>query len=192
MSKRAELWTRMSSLTWENRGHWELELEMILACNEVTGVRVNIGMSGEDYEHDIAAGDAPDTNPNLTNLEYVVRRIAACGLKLLLGLGGDGPPMSEEFWVILAGGTWLDVKRPPLTASLDFVSATRSLKQKVIDKVDEIYRSFGLSPYDYVFLELYNEGAIGGAGAPADGNVLHRFRHDLCNFDRKVGYCWRL
>lgn len=43
------------------------------------------------------------------------------------------------------------------------------MKQKIIDRVDEIYRSYGLNPADYVFLDLWNEPAIGGAGAPPDG-----------------------
>lgn len=119
-----ELWARMSSCSYANRGKWDLEFEITFALGCFTGIRVGVGMSGADTSNDIAAGADPVTSPNFANLDYVVRRIAAAGYKVLLGLGGDGPPMTT-FWQGKNGGTtWLDVKRPPLGTSDVFLIAS--------------------------------------------------------------------
>ncbi|HMS53981.1 MAG TPA: hypothetical protein PKA27_01150 [Fimbriimonadaceae bacterium] len=111
----------------------------------------------------------------------VVRRLAACGLKVQLGLGGEGPPHNSANWKPFnksgTGGTdqnWKSVKRPPLgndglgnpDSTTAFVRRCAYLKNAVIAKVVEIYVSYGLNPSEWIILELGNEPAIGGAGAP--------------------------
>lgn len=166
----AELWTRMSSATTSNKWKTDIELEWIVAQRCFTGVRVNIGMSGTNA-NDVAYS----TTANTANIEYIVRRLAACGLKLQLGLGGEGPPINDNWKAYNKNaGTataWKSVKRPPLgndgagdlTAIVD---RSALLKNEVIAKVVEIYVSYGLDPSKYIYLELGNESAIGGAGAP--------------------------
>lgn len=154
----AELWTRIGSATNANKNRTDIELELIIATGLFTGVRVNIGMSAE-----IAV---VPTVPDLTYIGYVLRRLAAAGLKVQIGLGGDGPPMNTAWKAFNGTLPWNSKKRPPIGGDEEFPYNTGAIKTAVIDLAIEIYYSYGLEPYDYIILELYNEPAVGGAGAP--------------------------
>lgn len=166
----AELWARISSLTYANRVKWDIELSWILATRMFSGVRANIALSGT-AEEDLAYD--PD-GPNYSMVEYVAHRLASNGLRFQLGLGGEGPPPGNGNWqTINAGNTWLDVKRPPLGPTDDLVQVVATIKSEIIARVVSIYESYGLDPYFYVIVEFGNELAIGGAGGPPSGSTFY-------------------
>lgn len=172
----ADLWARMSALTTANLHKWDIELSWILATKMFTGVRVGIGISGENV-NDLVF-DPYD--PNYSNLEYVLHRLASNGLKVLLGIGGEGPPKTSTEWKGFNDNLeWDDVKRPPRgtsngsTVDDSLLIQLVGIKNGCIVKAIEIYQSYGLNPYDYVVIELGNEAAIGGAGAPASGSDFY-------------------
>lgn len=161
-----DLFTRMSSAVEANKDIWDIELEWILSQGCFTGVRVNIGMSGE-----ISADPA---TADISYLEYVLRRVAANGLKCQLGLGGEGPNKdNEEWWIYNSGGPWLSTKRPPIGGSNLIAYYSAGIKSVAIAIMVEVYESYGLKPYDYCFIELGNEPAVGGSGAPPPGDTFY-------------------
>ncbi|MFN8219204.1 MAG: hypothetical protein U0S12_03615 [Fimbriimonadales bacterium] len=176
-----DLWTRMSSLTQSNQDKWDVELDWIISSKLFVGVRVNIGMAGS---YGTLTGEDRDLarNPSSANtkrLEYVLRRLASNKLMVQLGLGGDGPNNTITEWKALNSTVqWDDVKRPPLgdddgTGLGKVVKQSAYIKNEAIKKMRDVYLSYGLNPYDYCILELGNEPAIGGAGAPPSGSTFY-------------------
>lgn len=176
-----DLWTRMSSLTQSNQDKWDVELDWIISSKLFVGVRVNIGMAGS---YGTLTGEDRDLarNPSSANtkrLEYVLRRLASNKLMVQLGLGGDGPNNTITEWKALNSTVqWDDVKRPPLgdddgTGLGKVVKQSAYIKNEAIKKMRDVYLSYGLNPYDYCILELGNEPAIGGAGAPPSGSSFY-------------------
>lgn len=168
-----EKWVRMTSASPSHSAQWDVELEWILAHRFIVGVRLNVGFSD-------AEGIAATTTPGPSdyyNLEYILRRLAAAGLKVQLDLGGEGPPMTTP-WKNLNKDDmgnpqeWLSPKRPPLgtnssgVVNYGIVNATRAIKNSIIAKMFGIYQAAGLDPYRYCHIELWNEPSVGGAGAP--------------------------
>ncbi|HMS56580.1 MAG TPA: hypothetical protein PKA27_14395 [Fimbriimonadaceae bacterium] len=165
----AELWTRISSLTYANRVKWDIELSWILATKMFSGVRVNIGLAGNDSDDIVFDPGAP----NYLMVDYVAHRLASNGLRIQLGIGGDGPPKDGDWVNYNSSVTWNSVKRPPLGPADALVIAVTDIKSEVIRRVVEIFQSYGLDPYHYVIIEFGNELAIGGAGAPESGSSFY-------------------
>ncbi|HMS55474.1 MAG TPA: hypothetical protein PKA27_08745 [Fimbriimonadaceae bacterium] len=171
------LWARMTSAAPRydggvplNFSRWEAELQWILAHRQFTGVRFNIGLSDSD-------GIGTSTGTIDTSfVEYLLHRLASNGLKVQLDIGGEGPNPANSGWQTLngTGGTpWDSVKRPPLGPSDAVLNRIVEIKQEVIDLAIGVYESYGLVPYDWIYIGIGNEPAIGSAGAPVSGSAFY-------------------
>lgn len=171
------LWARMTSAAPRyNEGEtvalnftrWEAELEWILAHKQFTGVRFGIGLS--DAEGIGTFEDPMDTS----FVEYLLHRLASNGLKVQLDIGGEGPNKEDEGWQSLNGNVeWDSSKRPPLGTADAVFDRIVFIKQTAIDLAISVYESYGLVPYDWLFIGIGNEPAIGSAGAPEEGNDFY-------------------
>ncbi|HMS55589.1 MAG TPA: hypothetical protein PKA27_09340 [Fimbriimonadaceae bacterium] len=169
------LWARMTSAAPRydggvplNFSRWEAELQWILAHRQFTGVRFNIGLS--DAEGIGTFEDPMDTS----FVEYLLHRLASNGLKVQLDIGGEGPNKEDEGWQSLNGNVeWDSSKRPPLGTADAVLDRVVFIKQAAIDLAIEVYESYGLVPYDWIFIGIGNEPAIGSAGAPEEGNDFY-------------------
>lgn len=170
-----DLWARMTtaaprfvSSVPKNFKRWEAEIAWILAHRMFTGVRCNIGISDPE-----GIGNATGTI-NTEYIEYLCHRLASNGLKLQLGLGGEGPNRLDTDWITLNGGSsWLTGKRPSFgNGNTDVIDRIVAIKQSAIDVMYDVYTSYGLNPYEYCFIELGNEPAIGSSGAPTNDTMI--------------------
>lgn len=165
----AELWVRVSTASQANSTHWDAEFAVIDAVNAnfkaITGVRANIALSGE-----ISATVAGD----LTYWQDCVDRIASRGLKIAIGIGGEGPNKTVAAWKALNGATEWTYNRRPVKGTANGVwLAMVALKQRCIDYAVTKYRSLGYIPSQYIEIEVDNEpgtGGSGGFGLPVDGS----------------------
>lgn len=164
----AELYVRVSTATQTNSSRKEAEFDAIARLNRyrtiVSGVRCNIGLSG-----DISSS----TSGDLTYWQDAVDRCVAAGLKLSIGLGGEGPNKTLAVWKALNGGTeWTYNRRPvPGTANAVWLAMV-AIKQACIDYAYTAYTAAGLDFTTYVSVEIGNEPGLGGSGAsgiPTDG-----------------------
>lgn len=165
----SELYVRCSSASQSNSARWDAEFSAIAAINRtgqnIVGVRCNIALSG-------ALSDT--TAGNLTYWQDLVDRCVAAGLKLSMGIGGEGPQKDLAAWKALNGGTeWTYNRRPvPGTANAVWLAMV-AIKQACIDYAYTAYTAAGYTFRDYVSIELDNEPGLGGSGAsgiPTDGS----------------------
>ncbi len=160
----AERWCRMSSASTANVDRWATEVAWINSRGFV-GVRVNIALADAD-----SSGLAYNAaSPNYSNPETVLDLIIGAGLKCQLGIGGDGPPVNSSWYSGVGGygSAWPYPKRPPAGATgIPVIEKTAEIKSACIALMFDKYRDAGYNPFDYCFVELGNEPARGGAGAP--------------------------
>ncbi len=155
----------MASASTVNSVRWGLEVSWIASRKMFAGVRVGIGFSDE-------GGDGVALNPaspNFDNLNRILDLLISAKLKCQLGIGGDGPP-NIPAWHTLAGtvGDWPYNKRPPIGTANALVNAAADIKNQAIELMVGRYRAAGLDPFEYCKVEIWNEPARGGAGAPAE------------------------
>lgn len=154
----------MASATVANSQRWPREVGWIATRRMFSGVRVNIGLSDLD-----GSAIAVDPNsPNFDNLNLIFDLLIAARLKCQLGIGGDGPP-NNNAWRMLASGTttaWSHNKRPPKGVGNGLVDKAAEIKSAAIGVMFDRYAAAGLDPFQYCAVEMWNEPARGGAGAP--------------------------
>jgi len=167
--KVSELYVRCSSASQSNSARWDAEFSAIAAINRtgqnIVGVRCNIALSG-------ALSDT--TTGNLTYWTDLVDRCVAAGLKLSMGIGGEGPQKSLAAWTALNEDTeWTYNRRPVPGTAKGVWLAMVAIKQACIDYAYTAYTAAGYTFRDYVSIELDNEPGLGGSGAsgvPTDGS----------------------
>jgi len=165
----SELYVRCSSASQSNSARWDAEFSAIAAINRtgqnIVGVRCNIALSG-------ALSDT--TTGNLTYWTDLVDRCVAAGLKLSMGIGGEGPQKSLAAWTALNEDTeWTYNRRPVPGTAKGVWLAMVAIKQACIDYAYTAYTAAGYTFRDYVSIELDNEPGLGGSGAsgiPTDGS----------------------
>lgn len=166
----AELFCRMSSAASANSGRWATEISWI-ASRGFTGVRLGIGISDAS-----ATGIAYDAAViNLDNLTVILDLLVMAGLKCQLQIGGEGPPNNSSWYSTLAGfgSPWPYHKRPPVGNSNTVVAdRTADVKSAAIALMVDKYLASGRDPVEWCSVELWNEPARGGAGAP-DGTTTY-------------------
>lgn len=153
----AELWTRISTAKYEFEDRWETEIAWA-ASRKFTGVRVNIGMSA-DIRPD------PSLPCDFTCNDRIFDLLTRHRLKCQLGIGGEGPRFDSD-WFTWGGGAWDYPKRPILGAANAVVIATAETKSLCIERMFIAYHQRGFDPLKWCKVELGNEPARGGAGAP--------------------------
>lgn len=156
----------MASASTPNIPRWGLEVSWMASRKMFAGARVGIGFSDEGADG-IALNPA---SPNFDNLNRILDLLIASNLKCQLGIGGDGPP-NIPAWHSLAGtvSDWPYSKRPPVGTANALVNATADIKNQAIELMVNRYRGAGLDPFEYCKVEIWNEPARGGAGAPPEG-----------------------
>lgn len=155
----------MASASTANSVRWGLEVSWIASRKMFAGVRLNLGFSDEDADG-VALNPA---SPNFDSLNRILDLLIAAKLKCQLGIGGEGPP-NISAWHTLAGtvGDWPYNKRPPLGTANALVNAAADIKNQAIELMVNRYRAAGLDPFEYCKVEIWNEPARGGAGAPSE------------------------
>lgn len=165
----SELYVRCSSASQSNSARWDAEFSAIAAINRtgqnIVGVRCNIALSG---------ALSNTTTGTLTYWTDLVDRCVAAGLKLSMGIGGEGPQKSLAAWKALNGDTEWTYNRRPVPGTANGVwLAMVAIKQACIDYAYTAYTAAGYTFRDYVSIELDNEPGLGGSGAsgvPTDGS----------------------
>lgn len=165
----SELYVRCSSASQSNSARWDAEFSAIAAINRtgqnIVGVRCNIALSG---------ALSNTTTGTLTYWTDLVDRCVAAGLKLSMGIGGEGPQKALAAWKALNGNTEWTYNRRPVPGTANGVwLAMVAIKQACIDYAYTAYTAAGYTFRDYVSIELDNEPGLGGSGAsgvPTDGS----------------------
>ncbi len=126
----------------------------------IGGARFNLGYA-DGSSIRLSPNDTPESIISTANLDKVINPLIAARARCLLIIGTDAPKWTA--WKTATGGTWGgEVNRPPPEAWPYWCIDV----QFVVNYVREAYRAAGLDPDLYVWFQLCNEPAVGGAGAP--------------------------
>lgn len=153
-----ERFVRISSANDDNEARKPIEIPWA-ASRGFKGIRFALALSDSPTFND------PD-NPDWTYLDATTDYAVANDLKVILQVGGEGPPKAAAGWKALNGGTeWTYNRRPVLGTSNAVVIAVANIVQEAIRRSRQKFIDAGLNPIDYLYIQTGNEPGLGGSGA---------------------------